>query len=109
MFHTLYGALSFISAQVQELVDFVARTIPEDERAVVLQSFKDIIKTDEGTKNDQKTRRHALTFVLNQMKSLGDGSEQGASRESEHRPQWMNSDTQIQRSRAISTFSSLTY
>ena len=80
MSHTLYDDLSMIIGQIQELLDFVIRSSPEDERAVVLQSFQDIIKTQEGTQNNEDRRRHALIFVLGQTKSLGDGSEQGTSR-----------------------------
>jgi translation initiation factor 3 subunit M len=79
--YTPHEDLLLISGQVQELVDYVARGSTEDERAAVLQSFQDIVKTDEGAKpvkEDEERRRHALTLVLDQTKSLGDGSEQGA-------------------------------
>ncbi|KAG1797715.1 uncharacterized protein HD556DRAFT_1267237 [Suillus plorans] len=65
--------------QIQELVDYATRSSPEDERAAALQSFRDIIKPDEGAKpieEDQERKRNALTFVLDGTKSLGDGSEQ---------------------------------
>ncbi|KAG2060054.1 hypothetical protein BDR06DRAFT_1003102 [Suillus hirtellus] len=65
--------------QIQELVDYATRSSPEDERATASQSFRDIIKPDEGAKpieEDQERKRNALTFVLDRTKSLGDGSEQ---------------------------------
>lgn len=65
--------------QIQELVDYATRSSPEDERATALQSFRDIVKSGEGAKpieEDQERRRRALTFALDQTKSLGDGSEQ---------------------------------
>jgi hypothetical protein len=79
--------LSLISGQIQELVDYVTRSSPEDERAAVLRSFRDIVKTDEGAKpieKDEERRRNAMTFVMDLTKSLGDGSEQGASGEPKH-------------------------
>ncbi|KAG2108659.1 uncharacterized protein F5147DRAFT_612440 [Suillus discolor] len=65
--------------QIQELVDYATRSSPGDERATASQSFRDIIKPAEGAKpieEDQERKRNALTFVLDQTKSLGDGSEQ---------------------------------
>jgi translation initiation factor 3 subunit M len=65
--------------QIQELVDYATRSNPEDERATALQSFRDITKPTEGAKpieQDQERKRNALTFVLDQTQSLGDGSEQ---------------------------------
>ncbi|KAG1867291.1 PCI-domain-containing protein [Suillus subalutaceus] len=63
--------------QIQELADYATRSSPEDEHATALQSFRDIIKLEEPIEKDQERRRKALTFVLDQTKSLGDGSEQG--------------------------------
>lgn len=68
-------------------MDYVTLSTPEDERAAVLQSFRDIVKTDEGAKpveEDEEKRRNALTFVMDLTESLGDGSEQGASGEPKH-------------------------
>ncbi|KIK40666.1 hypothetical protein CY34DRAFT_806962 [Suillus luteus UH-Slu-Lm8-n1] len=65
--------------QTQELVDYATRSSPEDERATALRLFQDIAKPAEGAKpneKDQERRRNALIFVLDQTKSLGDGSEQ---------------------------------
>ncbi|KAG2064447.1 hypothetical protein BDR04DRAFT_1145892 [Suillus decipiens] len=65
--------------QIQELVDYATRSSPEDERATALQSFRDIVRLDEGARpieQDQERRRNALTFALDQTNSLGDGSEQ---------------------------------
>ncbi|OJA14335.1 hypothetical protein AZE42_10498 [Rhizopogon vesiculosus] len=59
--------------QIQELVDYVTRSSAEDERTAVLQSFLDIVKTDEGAKPvemDEERRRHAVAFVLDQTKNL---------------------------------------
>jgi hypothetical protein len=62
-------------------VDYATRSSPEDERATVSQSFRDIIKLEEPIEKDQERKRNALIFVLDQTKSLGDGSEHGASRD----------------------------
>ncbi|KAG0702392.1 hypothetical protein DFH29DRAFT_921438 [Suillus ampliporus] len=75
---SVFGEGTF-EEQIQELVDYATRSSPEDERAPLLQSFRDIVKIDEGAKPVEKyeeIRRRALSFVLDQTKSLGDGSEQ---------------------------------
>ncbi|KAG1718160.1 uncharacterized protein EDB91DRAFT_1352529 [Suillus paluster] len=65
--------------QTQELVQYATRSSTEDERAALLQSFRDIVKTDDGAEpieKDEERRRCVLIFVLDQTKGLGDGSEQ---------------------------------
>ncbi|KAI6135191.1 hypothetical protein EDD17DRAFT_45820 [Pisolithus thermaeus] len=65
--------------QIQELVEYTTRGRPDDERASVLQSFKDVV----GVEGDEKPadididqRRSALTLVLDNTKGVGEGTEQ---------------------------------
>ncbi|KAH7923661.1 hypothetical protein BV22DRAFT_1113278 [Leucogyrophana mollusca] len=64
--------------QVHELVDYIARSRSEDERASITHSFQDILKTADGAKSieeDKDRQRRALTLVLQETKGLGEGSE----------------------------------
>jgi translation initiation factor 3 subunit M len=65
-------------SQIQELLDYTARSDLEDERNALLQSFKDIVKTEEGAKpieEDEDRQRRAFELVLNHTKGIGEGSE----------------------------------
>ncbi|KAI6152380.1 hypothetical protein BKA82DRAFT_4110653 [Pisolithus tinctorius] len=65
--------------QIQELVEYATRGRPDDERASVLQSFKNIV----GAEGDEKPveidtdhRQSALKLVLDNTKGVGEGTEQ---------------------------------
>ncbi|KIJ13258.1 hypothetical protein PAXINDRAFT_136201 [Paxillus involutus ATCC 200175] len=65
--------------QIQELLEYTARSNSEDERTALLQSFKDITKTEEGEKpigEDEDRRREVFNLVLNNTKGVGEGNEQ---------------------------------
>ncbi|KIO12424.1 hypothetical protein M404DRAFT_123481 [Pisolithus tinctorius Marx 270] len=65
--------------QIQELVEYATRGRPDDERASVLQSFKNIV----GAEGDEKPveidtdhRQSVLKLVLDNTKGVGEGTEQ---------------------------------
>ncbi|KAF9226872.1 hypothetical protein BS17DRAFT_728784 [Gyrodon lividus] len=65
--------------QIKELLDYTARSNSEDERTALLQSFKDIVKAEEGAKpieEDEDRRRRVFELVLNNTNGVGEGSEQ---------------------------------
>jgi len=62
--------------QLQELLQYTARGIPDEERTALLQSLQDILKT-ENASLDQDRRRTALDLVLKNTKGVGQGTDQG--------------------------------
>ena len=68
--------------QILELVNYLARALPEDGQAAYIQPFQDSLATAEGQKTleeDVERRRQVFGTVLPEVKGLGDGSEKGAS------------------------------
>ncbi|TEB30049.1 hypothetical protein FA13DRAFT_1764563 [Coprinellus micaceus] len=57
--------------QILELVTYVARTRPEEERAAFIAPFQESLKTVES----DDAKRAALQCVLKEVNGLGDGSE----------------------------------
>jgi len=69
-------------SQIRELVEYSTRGRPDDERASVLQSFKDMVgevTEDKSEEMDLDRRRAALELVLGNTKGVGQGTEQGMS------------------------------
>lgn len=67
-------------SQILELVNYLALSLPEDQRPNYVQPFQDVLTTQEGQKpieEDEERRRKALTLVLGEVKGLGEGSERG--------------------------------
>lgn len=62
--------------QLQELLVYTARGIPDEDRTALLQSFQDVVKT-EGAPLDEDARRTAFELVLKNTKSVGQGTDQG--------------------------------
>ncbi|KIM58772.1 hypothetical protein SCLCIDRAFT_1218321 [Scleroderma citrinum Foug A] len=65
--------------QIRELVEYTTRGRPDDERASVLQPFKDImgeVAEDKPEEMDLDRRRAALELVLGNTKGVGQGTEQ---------------------------------
>ncbi|CAL1700393.1 unnamed protein product [Somion occarium] len=66
------------SRYILELVNYLALSLPEDQRPNYVQPFQDVLTTQEGQKpieKDEERRRKALTLVLGEVKGLGEGSE----------------------------------
>ncbi|KAH9942573.1 PCI-domain-containing protein [Amylocystis lapponica] len=66
------------SEQIRELVEYLARTLPEDQRSSYAQPFQDALVVPEGGKpidEDEDRRRTVFTMVLGDVKGLGDGSD----------------------------------
>ncbi|KAI0080812.1 PCI-domain-containing protein [Panus rudis PR-1116 ss-1] len=64
--------------QILELVNYLARSLPEDQRSTYVQPFQDILTTQEGQKpleEDEERRRKAIVTVLGEVKGFGEGSE----------------------------------
>ncbi|KAF5363986.1 hypothetical protein D9756_000250 [Leucocoprinus leucothites] len=64
--------------QILELVEFVARSRPEDERAPFIASFQDDLKTAEGQtpfEEDEARRRTVFLKLLGEIKQLGEGGD----------------------------------
>ncbi|KAI0920978.1 hypothetical protein AcW1_004894 [Taiwanofungus camphoratus] len=67
--------------QIRELVDYLARGLPEGERTSESQPFlpfQDVLAPGKGQKSiedHEDARRKALIMVLTQVKGLGDGTE----------------------------------
>ncbi|KAJ7098753.1 hypothetical protein B0H15DRAFT_901333 [Mycena belliarum] len=64
--------------QIQELVNYIVRNRPEEERTAFIRPFQDVMKTEPGKPplaEDEDRRRKILSMVLADVKSLGDGSE----------------------------------
>lgn len=67
--------------QIREIVDYIARPRPEEERANFVQPFADQLDTAEGQKpfeKDEPRRAKVFVTVLDEVKDLGDGSDKGA-------------------------------
>ncbi|KAI6024521.1 hypothetical protein EDC04DRAFT_2724058 [Pisolithus marmoratus] len=65
--------------QIQELVEYTVRGRPDDERASVLQTLKNIVGVEGEEKPaeiDIDHRRSALQLVLDNTKGVGQGTEQ---------------------------------
>ncbi|CAL1700392.1 unnamed protein product [Somion occarium] len=59
--------------QILELVNYLALSLPEDQRPNYVQPFQDVLTTQEGQKpieKDEERRRKALTLVLEQLATL---------------------------------------
>ncbi|KAI0751139.1 PCI-domain-containing protein [Daedaleopsis nitida] len=64
--------------QILELVNYLARALPEDGKAAYVQPFQDSLTIPEGGKpveEDEEKRRQVLGSVLDEVKGLGDASE----------------------------------
>ncbi|EJD01555.1 PCI-domain-containing protein [Fomitiporia mediterranea MF3/22] len=64
--------------QVQELVDYIARTRPETEQAEFKRPFADSLKTSEGQKpiaEDEERKRNVISQVVGSVDGLGEGSD----------------------------------
>ncbi|KAI0758225.1 PCI-domain-containing protein [Fomes fomentarius] len=64
--------------QILELVNYLARALPEDGRPAYVQPFEQSLATPEGQKpieEDEERRRKVLGEVLDEVKGLGEGSE----------------------------------
>ncbi|KAF9236231.1 hypothetical protein BU15DRAFT_77205 [Melanogaster broomeanus] len=65
-------------SQIQELLQYTARSNPEDELNALLQSFRDIVTTEEGARpieEDEDRQRRAFELVLNNTRGVGEGSD----------------------------------
>lgn len=73
----------FVFCKIRELVDYLARGLPEGERTSESQPFlpfQDVLAPGKGQKSiedHEDARRKALIMVLTQVKGLGDGTEKG--------------------------------
>ncbi|TDL29665.1 PCI-domain-containing protein [Rickenella mellea] len=64
--------------QTQELVNYIARSRPENERPAFIRPFQELLKTAEGQKaldDDIDRRRRVVSLVVSELKGLGDGSD----------------------------------
>lgn len=64
--------------QIQELVNYVVRNQPDEDRAAFIKPFQEALKTEDGKEsleNDPDRRRKIFTMVSSQVKGLGEGSE----------------------------------
>ncbi|KAF8559437.1 hypothetical protein OG21DRAFT_1431600 [Imleria badia] len=60
--------------QLQELLEYTARGIPDEERTALVQNLQDGVKTDNASL-DQDKRRTAFELVLKNIKGVGRGSD----------------------------------
>ncbi|KAG8218990.1 hypothetical protein J3R82DRAFT_4733 [Butyriboletus roseoflavus] len=60
--------------QLQELLEYTARGIPDEDRTVLLQSLQDVVKTGNAPL-DEDPRRTAFELVLKNTKSMGKGTD----------------------------------
>ncbi len=68
--------------QILELVNYLARALPEDTRAAYIQPFQESLASAEGQKpieEDEERRRKVFGSVIAEVTGLGDGSDKGAS------------------------------
>ena len=71
-------------AQIQplrELVEYTARSLPEEERQAFIRPFQDVLKTAEGSKplsEDDERRAKLLGMLLKEIKGLGEGTDKGS-------------------------------
>ncbi|KAL6309844.1 PCI-domain-containing protein [Sparassis latifolia] len=66
------------SEQIRELVVYLARGHPEEERASYIQPFQDVLTVADNEKpieEDEDRRRKVLTMVVSEVKGLGDGTD----------------------------------
>ncbi|CCM00434.1 uncharacterized protein FIBRA_02466 [Fibroporia radiculosa] len=66
------------SEQIRELVDYLARSQPEEAQPAYVQPFAEILETTEGQvaiEEDQSRREKVFIMVLDEVKGLGEGSE----------------------------------
>ncbi|KAF5359031.1 hypothetical protein D9758_004899 [Tetrapyrgos nigripes] len=64
--------------QIQELVTYVVRNQPDEERAASIRPFQDAMKTEGGEKTineDEERKVKVFSMVLAEVKNLGDGNE----------------------------------
>ncbi|KAL0059643.1 hypothetical protein AAF712_013608 [Marasmius tenuissimus] len=64
--------------QIQELVNYIVRNRPEEERATFIRPFQDALKTEGGQKRideDEDRRRKTISMVISEVKGVGDGNE----------------------------------
>jgi len=69
-----------IIIQILELVVFIARSHPEDERTPFIASFQDDFKTEEGKtplEEDQVQQRAILSKLVGEIKQFGEGNDKG--------------------------------
>ena len=59
--------------QLQELLEFTARGVPNEERTALVQSLQET----ENASLDEDRRRSAFEFVLKNTKGIGQGTDQG--------------------------------
>ncbi len=66
-------------AQVQELVGYIVRNTPDDERAAFIRPFQDAFKAASKTPiaEDVEKRQKIIGMVMKEIKGLGEGSEKG--------------------------------
>ncbi|KIY52318.1 PCI-domain-containing protein [Fistulina hepatica ATCC 64428] len=65
--------------QILEIINYLARTWPEETRPAYVQPFADALKTPEGQKpldEDGPRKKQVLSTVLAEVTSLGDGSDE---------------------------------
>ncbi|KAF7294350.1 Eukaryotic translation initiation factor 3 subunit M [Mycena chlorophos] len=70
----IFGEGTF-EEQIQELVNYIVRNKPEEERAVFIRPFQDALKGAKPLDEDKDRRRKVFSMVLAETKSLGEGSE----------------------------------
>ncbi|RDX53739.1 PCI-domain-containing protein [Lentinus brumalis] len=64
--------------QILELVNYLARALPEDTRAAYIQPFQESLASAEGQKpieEDEERRRKVFGSVIAEVTGLGDGSD----------------------------------
>jgi len=67
-----------VEEQILELVEYIARTLPEIDRSVYIQSTQERLETAEGQKTlseDEERKREILSWVLGEVRALGEGTE----------------------------------
>ncbi len=65
---------------MQELVEYLARPVPESEQPTFIQPFRELLKADDTQKPflENKERRSAVVVkVIERINGLGDGSDVG--------------------------------
>lgn len=66
--------------QVQELVNYLVRNQPDEERAASIRPFQEALASTEGQKplsEDVERRRKILVMILTSITGLGHGQEKG--------------------------------
>ena len=69
-----------LSLQILELVSYIVRNRPEDERNSFVGPFQNALKSGEGKKpieEDESRRKLIISKVLADVKGLGEGSDKG--------------------------------